>query len=111
MIYLVTSISASFYRSGNLDLIGLYPRWASTIALFICAAITIPSNLTILYFLRQKKKKLRMLTFQSVKEDADYKMTAILLGISFAFLFFTIPNRLGHMPFIFCLESSSFLGF
>lgn len=99
LIYLpiVLSVKTDFYwnpRSGNLDLIGLYPRWASTIALFTCAAITIPANLTILYFLRQKKKKLRMLTFQYAKPDADYKMTAILLGISFAFLFFTIPNRI-----------------
>jgi hypothetical protein len=61
LIYLPILVDehTTFYwnpSSGNLDMIGLYPRIASTVALFACAAISIPTNIAILYHLKKAKE-------------------------------------------------------
>ena len=43
-------------------MIGLYPRLSSTIALFLCASVTIPTNIAILYYLRLAKKQCDQMT-------------------------------------------------
>ena len=67
MIYLPILVDAhtTFYwnpRSGNLDMIGLYPRVSSTVALFACATVTIPTNIAILYYLRKAKQQSEKMT-------------------------------------------------
>ena len=108
-----------------MDMIGMYPRLSTSISLFACSTICIPTNIGILYYFRKmtknKKKMVSSVTFeilgknichyftQSIfqlyfvkvikshgnnEDDAiNVKMTIILLGISFAFLLLTIPNR------------------
>ena len=81
-------------RSGNLDMIGSYLRWVTTIALFTCALITIPSNLVIISSLRQRVRAKQRLQVQSLHARIEeVKITIVLLGVSFIFFFFTIPNR------------------
>ena len=77
-------------------MIGAYIRWTTTIALFTCAAITIPANIVILFYLKNGAKESKtMKSASSIKKDKsdDIKITCILLSISFIFFFFTIPNR------------------
>ena len=77
-------------------MIGAYIRWTTTIALFTCAAITIPANIVIIFYLKKgAKESKKMKSASSIKKDKsdDIKITCILLSISFIFFFFTIPNR------------------
>ena len=104
-----------------MDMIGMYPRLSTSISLFACSMICIPTNIGILYYFREMtKNKKKMVSSvigknichyftQSIfqlyfvkvikshgnnEDDAiNVKMTIILLGISFAFLLLTIPNR------------------
>ena len=77
-------------------MIGSYLRWITTIALFTCALITIPANMVILYCLKRGAKNSQNMrisrTSDSHRSD-DAKITFILVGLSFIFFFFTIPNR------------------
>ena len=76
-------------------MIDSYLGWITTIALFTCALITIPANMVILYCLRkagQNMDRMKMARTSISKVD-EVKITCVLLGVSFIFFFFTIPNR------------------